>query len=439
MSTARMLRILRPALFRAWRAASLVETFQLPTSSMILTTAIRPSSRGRRPPWRSRLRRARRAARGSVPLGGGGRGRCRRGTARRRRCRRRPPGSAGASISMRGRGGRPFPLPDTSGTLAGLRRDHAVMVPVLDSAAVFSAVDTAEAVERTRDGFLRHAAGEWEMPPKLYVDAPPNGDFRAMPARGGGLAIVKWVTSFPGNPARGLPVVTGALLVSSDETGELLAILDTAAVTSLRTGAAAAVRRRRWRAPGPRPSGSSAAASTDPGRPAASPRSATAPASVPTRGPRQRRRLRPSSAGGPGRPRRRSPPTSSSRSPPGTRRSSPPTCSGPAPIWPCSAPTGTARPRSRPRRSTAAASSATSGSRLRRAASSPAPSSAGRSAATTSPTSAPSSPLRAPGRRNDEEITLFDSTGLAIQDLGIALAVVAALGRGDLDPPTVAL
>jgi len=118
------------------------------------------------------------------------------------------------------------------------------MVPVLDTTAIFAAVDAAEAVERTRDAFLRHAAGEWEMPPKLYVDAPPNGDFRAMPARGGGLAIVKWVTSFPGNPARGLPVVTGALLVSSDETGELLAILDTAAVTSLRTGAAAAVSAR---------------------------------------------------------------------------------------------------------------------------------------------------------------------------------------------------
>ena len=62
-----------------------------------------------------------------------------------------------------------------------------------------------------------------------------------MPARGEGLAILKWVTSFPGNPARGLPVVAGALLVSSSETGELLAILDCAAVTSLRTGAAAAV------------------------------------------------------------------------------------------------------------------------------------------------------------------------------------------------------
>jgi ornithine cyclodeaminase/alanine dehydrogenase-like protein (mu-crystallin family) len=79
------------------------------------------------------------------------------------------------------------------------------------------------------------------MPAKVYVDAPPHGDFRAMPARGDGLAILKWVTSFPRNVERGLPAVAGALLVSSADTGELLAIVDCAAVTSLRTGAAAAV------------------------------------------------------------------------------------------------------------------------------------------------------------------------------------------------------
>src|SRR5438093_6667196 len=82
------------------------------------------------------------------------------------------------------------------------------------------------------------------MPAKVYLDSPPAGDFRAMPARGDGLALLKWVTPFPGNPERGLPVVTGALLLSSAETGELLAIMDCAAVTSLRTGAAAAVSAR---------------------------------------------------------------------------------------------------------------------------------------------------------------------------------------------------
>ena len=115
------------------------------------------------------------------------------------------------------------------------------MVPVIGSEAILSSVGPATAVARTRDAFLRHASGEWEMPPKLYVAAPPAGDFRAMPARGGGYAILKWVTSFPANPERGLPVVAGALLLSSAETGELLAIFDCASVTSLRTGAAAAL------------------------------------------------------------------------------------------------------------------------------------------------------------------------------------------------------
>lgn len=115
------------------------------------------------------------------------------------------------------------------------------VVPLFDSDAIFAAVDPEMAVRQTRAAFINHAEGEWRMPPKLYLDAPPSGDFRAMPAAGAGLAILKWVTSFPDNPARGLPVVAGAMLVSSLETGELLAIMDTAAVTSLRTGAAAAV------------------------------------------------------------------------------------------------------------------------------------------------------------------------------------------------------
>src|SRR5438067_3909509 len=77
------------------------------------------------------------------------------------------------------------------------------------------------------------------MPPKVYVTNYPAGDFRAMPALGGGHALLKWVTSFPGNPARGLPTVTGLVLVSNAETGELEALLDAGSVTALRTGAAA--------------------------------------------------------------------------------------------------------------------------------------------------------------------------------------------------------
>ncbi len=114
-------------------------------------------------------------------------------------------------------------------------------IPVFSYEAVLEAVSPLEAIERVRDGFVAYAAGEWAMPPKIYLDASPNGDFRAMPARGAGLAILKWVTSFPGNPSAGLPVVMGVICVSSLADGEPLALVDVRAVTALRTGAVAAV------------------------------------------------------------------------------------------------------------------------------------------------------------------------------------------------------
>ncbi|HEU5362747.1 MAG TPA: ornithine cyclodeaminase family protein [Gaiellaceae bacterium] len=110
---------------------------------------------------------------------------------------------------------------------------------LLDRAAVEAAVSPERAVDAVRDAFVAHARGEWTMPPKVYVTNYPAGDFRAMPALGGGHALLKWITSFPGNPERGLPTVTGVVLVSDASTGELRAVLDAASVTALRTGAAA--------------------------------------------------------------------------------------------------------------------------------------------------------------------------------------------------------
>ena len=95
------------------------------------------------------------------------------------------------------------------------------------------------ALEAVRDAFVHYARGEWTMPPKVYVPAYPAGDFRAMPALGGGHALLKWVTSFPGNPAQGLPTVMGLVLLSDASNGVLRAVLDAGAVTALRTGAAA--------------------------------------------------------------------------------------------------------------------------------------------------------------------------------------------------------
>jgi ornithine cyclodeaminase/alanine dehydrogenase-like protein (mu-crystallin family) len=115
------------------------------------------------------------------------------------------------------------------------------VIPVFRAADVERAVSPHEAYGAVREAFLSYARGEWSMPPKVYVTNYPAGDFRAMPALGGGHALLKWVTSFPGNPTRGLPTVTGLVLLSDAEDGRLLAALDAAAVTALRTAAAAVV------------------------------------------------------------------------------------------------------------------------------------------------------------------------------------------------------
>jgi alanine dehydrogenase len=116
-----------------------------------------------------------------------------------------------------------------------------VGVPFFAARDVEAAVPAERAYEAVREAFVAHARGEWTMQPKLYVTNYPAGDFRAMPALGGGHALLKWVTSFPGNPTRGLPTVSGLVVLSDASTGLVEAVLDAGAVTALRTGAAAAL------------------------------------------------------------------------------------------------------------------------------------------------------------------------------------------------------
>lgn len=117
-------------------------------------------------------------------------------------------------------------------------------ISVIAHDAVLAAVSPEDAIERVRGAFLAFQRGDWTMPAKVYLDSPPFGDFRAMPALGGGLALLKWVTSFPGNPARGRPTVTGVICLSDAATGEPRLLLDARSVTALRTGAVAAVATR---------------------------------------------------------------------------------------------------------------------------------------------------------------------------------------------------
>lgn len=117
-----------------------------------------------------------------------------------------------------------------------------MVVPVLGHDAVLDAVSPAQAIEHVRAAFAAHHTGDWTMPSKVYLEAPPHGDFRAMPALGGGFAMLKWISSFPGNPAgHGLPTVMGIVCLSDAATSEPRMLLDARAVTALRTGAVAAV------------------------------------------------------------------------------------------------------------------------------------------------------------------------------------------------------
>ncbi|HLY08405.1 MAG TPA: ornithine cyclodeaminase family protein [Planctomycetota bacterium] len=99
------------------------------------------------------------------------------------------------------------------------------------------------AVERA---FAAHGRGEAVMPPKLYLPLEKfGGDFRAMPALLGDVAGVKWVNMHPENPKRfHLPAVMGVYLLSDPETAFPLAVMDGTRLTAFRTGAAAAVASR---------------------------------------------------------------------------------------------------------------------------------------------------------------------------------------------------
>ena len=110
-------------------------------------------------------------------------------------------------------------------------------------------LDVPSVIDAVEDGFVRYHHGDAQMPPKSYIDLPQhNGDFRSMPAYVGGDddgAAVKWVNSHPDNPEEnGLPSVMGVVVYSDPETAFPLAVIDGTTLTRYRTGAAAGVATR---------------------------------------------------------------------------------------------------------------------------------------------------------------------------------------------------
>jgi ornithine cyclodeaminase/alanine dehydrogenase len=125
---------------------------------------------------------------------------------------------------------------------------------LLTQQEVRSLIQMDRAVKAVEDAFAAHGRGETIMPPKAYVDLPHHhGDFRAMPAYFAGSVGVKWVNAHPENPSRhGLPAIMGIYILSDPATAAPLAIMDATLLTSVRTGAAAAVATRHLAVPDPK-------------------------------------------------------------------------------------------------------------------------------------------------------------------------------------------
>lgn len=106
-----------------------------------------------------------------------------------------------------------------------------------DISGLISMPPVIQAVEQA---FRDWATGLGDMPSKVYLTLP-KGDFRAMPASLPGAAGIKWVNVHPGNKALQMPTVMGLVIYSDPDTGYPLAVMDGTDITAYRTGAAAAI------------------------------------------------------------------------------------------------------------------------------------------------------------------------------------------------------
>jgi ornithine cyclodeaminase/alanine dehydrogenase len=100
--------------------------------------------------------------------------------------------------------------------------------------------DQIDLAERTYRSLAR---GEVEMPPKIGVHPRADAFLHAMPAylRDLDVVAVKWVAGYPANPSRGLPYISGVVVVNDAETGVPEAVMDAAEITAARTAAASGV------------------------------------------------------------------------------------------------------------------------------------------------------------------------------------------------------
>lgn len=103
-------------------------------------------------------------------------------------------------------------------------------------------IEMEELISAVRTAFYAHGTGGYVMPPKSYVTLP-DGDFRSMPSYlpQSGIAGVKIVNVHPENRDKGLPAVMALMVLLDPPTGTPVAIMNATGLTDIRTGASAAV------------------------------------------------------------------------------------------------------------------------------------------------------------------------------------------------------
>jgi alanine dehydrogenase len=114
---------------------------------------------------------------------------------------------------------------------------------LLSKKDVQNLVNIREVITVVEAAFKEWTEGKGVMPSKLYLTVK-DGDFRAMPAFLPGAAGMKWVNVHTGNPAKGLPTVMAVLIYNDPATGYPLAIMDATEVTAYRTAATSAIASR---------------------------------------------------------------------------------------------------------------------------------------------------------------------------------------------------
>ena len=104
-------------------------------------------------------------------------------------------------------------------------------------------VTMPEIIKELENVFYEKGKGRVEMPPKPGVHALPDAFIHAMPAFIPAVKSIgmKWVSGYPENYKKGLPYVTGLIILNDTETGLPLAVMDCIWITTQRTAAATAV------------------------------------------------------------------------------------------------------------------------------------------------------------------------------------------------------